>query len=306
MSDEYGEYIGVDNLHYSTVTDSKDAYIAGINNYLAPVGQISHDPSVKENTRYYDNKAMYTTNTEGETKVTITISGVPIKLGAELLGKIYDAQNGVMIDTGKANNAPWVTLSGRMELGDGGYRYFQYLKGKFAAGKEEAETEGDDIKPKTIELTYNAMVTMYEWDTPEGKTGVKAVKGETTDPAFNKGDTWFNIVQTPETVKQTINELALSSSDPANNATNVALATAPKLTFNNAISDYSNVSLLDLTDSSIIEITLTLDNTSKILTITPIANLTANKTYGILVQAVKDIYNQNFDTQLIKFTTVTA
>lgn len=302
MSSQYGEYINIDELHYALVNDSKDAYTAGANNYLAPAGQISHDPSVKQNTRYYDGVAMFTTSVEGETKVVITVSGVPIKLAAILTGKFYDTTKGILIDTGEANNAPWAALSGRMELGDGGYRYFQYLKGKFSEGKEEAETKGDDIKPKTIELTYTAVATMYQYTVNGEKKGVKALKADTTDVAFKGADNWFNAVQTPDVAGATIAEIEVSSTNPANNATGILLTAAPTITFNNAISNYSNVTLMNTTDDTFVATTKSLDATGKILTITP-SSLVASKTYAIILQGVTDIYGQVLTPQLIKFTT---
>lgn len=306
MSSQYGEYINIDELHYALVNDSKDAYTAGANNYLAPAGQISHDPSVKQNTRYYDGIAMFTTSTEGETKVAVTVSGVPIMLGAILTGKFYDSTKGILIDTGEADNAPWATLSGRMELGDGGYRYFQYLKGKYSIGKEEAETKGDDIKPKTVELTYTAVATMFQWTVNNVKKSVKALKADSIDPAFKGADNWFNSIQTPDTAGATIAEIEVSSTNPANNATGILLtAAAPTITFNNVISNYSNVALINTTDDTFVATTKSLDATGKILTITPSA-LVASKTYAIILQGVTDIYGQVLAPQLIKFTTAAS
>lgn len=305
MSSQYGEYVGIDELHYALVTDSKDAYTAGANNYLAPAGQISHDSSVKQNTRYYDGVAMFTTSTEGETKVTVTVSGVPIMLGAILTGKFYDSTKGILVDTGEADNAPWSTLSGRMELGDGGYRYFQYLKGKYSIGKEEAETKGDDIKPKTVELTYTAVATMFQWVVNGVKKCVKALKADTTDPAFQGADNWFSVVQTPDNAGVKPTNIAVASSSPAGNATGVLLTATPTVTFNNSISDYNNVTLMNTTDNAFVTITKSLDATGKILTITPSA-LVVSKTYTIVLQGVTDIYGQVLAPQLIKFTTAAS
>lgn len=197
MSSEYGEFINIDNLHYATVVDTKEAYTPGTNKYLAPAGEISHEPSVNMKTRYYDGVAMFTTNTEGETKVAITVSGVPTKLAAELTGKYYDTTKGILIDTGEAGNAPWCTLSGRMELGDGGYKYFQYLKGKFAVGKTSAKSKTDDVDAQTTELTYTAVTTVHQFLVNGEKKGVKGLQADTTDSTFTGAATWFDAVQKP-------------------------------------------------------------------------------------------------------------
>jgi phi13 family phage major tail protein len=198
MPSEYGEFINIDQLHYATVQDALAAYTASANKYLAPAGEISHEPSVNMKTRYYDGVAMFTTNTEGETKVTINISGVPTKLAAELTGKYYNAAKGILIDTGEAGDAPWCALSGRMELGDGGYKYFQYLKGKFAVGKTSAKSKSDDIDPQTTELTYTAVTTVHQFLVDNKKKGVKGIHADTTDEAFTGAATWFDTVQKPD------------------------------------------------------------------------------------------------------------
>ena len=198
----YGELIGCDELHSSEVTeDSAEKYEAGTPEYLAPTAEITHDTSTNTNKRYYDNKVMFITVTEGDTNVNITVSGVPCSKASELTGKPYDAEKGIFYDTGSAEDTPWRTLSGRMALGDGGHRYFQYLKGKFAIGSQTARTKEADITPNTVTLTFSAAVTNHKFRVAEDKvSGVKSVLADTTDAAFKGADAWFGKVQTPPEV----------------------------------------------------------------------------------------------------------
>lgn len=302
MSSQYGEFINIDQLHYAVVTDTATAYTPGINKYLAPAGEISHEPSVNMKTRYYDGVAMFTTNTEGETKVTITISGVPTKLAAELTGKYYDVSKGVLIDTGEAGNAPWCALSGRMELGDGGYKHFQYLKGKFALGKTGAKTKTDDIDAQTTELTFTAVTTVYHFTVNGQSKGVKGVQGDTTDPAFDP-TTWFEQVQTPLTVGATISPIALSSSNPVDGATSVSTTSGIVLTFNNAITSES-ITVIDSTDGTVKAVTRAWDSTNKVLTLTPSSDLSSSTKYIVSIAGVVDIYGQALAATTIDFTTI--
>ena len=80
MSSEYGELVGIDNLHYAAVTDSVTAYTPGTNTYLAPAGDISTEGKSNIKIRYYDNKPYFVSTTEGETTATVTVSGVPLSL----------------------------------------------------------------------------------------------------------------------------------------------------------------------------------------------------------------------------------
>lgn len=302
MPSEYGEFINIDNLHYAQVADSAAAYTPGINKYLAPAGEISHEPSVNMKTRYYDGVAMFTTNTEGETKVTITVSGVPAKLAAELTGKYYDPEKGVVIDTGDASETPWCAFSGRMELGDGGYKHFQYLKGKFSLGKASAKSKTDDIDAQTYELTYTAVTTVHTWLVNGKQKGVKAVQGDTTDPAFNATN-WFDLVQTPDTVGTAIAIVALSSSVPADGTTGVSKTAGIVLTFNNAIESESVV-LINSVDGTVVTITKTWDAAKKVLTLTPSAALAGTTKYILSIAGVVDVYSQALDANAIDFTTV--
>ena len=182
-NDIFGELINCDNMHFALVTeDTAESYTAGTPEYLAPVAEITHETTVNTNKRYYDGKPRFVTVTESDTNVTITISGVPCSLAAKLTGKPYDTAKGMLYDTGSAENTPWAALMGRMELGDGGYRHFSYLKGKFAVGSQTARTREADITPNTVQLTYSAVVTEHEFqlkdDTVGGATGVFA---DTTD-----------------------------------------------------------------------------------------------------------------------------
>jgi phi13 family phage major tail protein len=301
MPDVYGELIGCDSMHSAPVTsDTATAYVSGANSYLAPVAEIQHDTKIDTAMRYYDNKIKYVTITEGNTEVKVTISGVPCTLAAILTGKPYDSTKGIFIDTGDASNTPWRTLSGRMDLGDGGYRYFQYLKGKFALGAQKAKTREDKTTINTVDLTFSAVTTEFAFVMPDATVkGIKGLFADTTDAAFDPTN-WFTQVQTPSTVNPPA-AILLSSSVPANNATAVVATVKPALTFNNVIAEDA-VTLVKTLDNSVVPVTKAYDVTGKILTITPTASLTSAGVYDIIVAGVKDIYGQTLASSVIKFT----
>lgn len=305
MPSQYGELIGFDSLHYALVTaDTASAYTAGTVAYLAPGGEIQHEAKTDTNIRYYDNAPMFSTVTEGATDVKITVSGVPMSLAAKLTGKPYDATHGILVDTGDASATPDCALSGRMNLGDGGYRYFQYLKGKFSIGAQSAQTIKDKTTEKTVDLTYTALKTIYSgFSRPDGTTGgIKGLFADTTDSAFTTAlqTAWFSQVQTPANLGA-VTAISLSGSVPANNATAVAVTAPVVLTFNNAIASES-VLLSKSTDNSIVTVAKTWDATGKILTLTPTANLTSAAVYNVVIDGVKDIYGQTLTPVIQKFT----
>jgi phi13 family phage major tail protein len=299
---QYGELVNLDSLNYALVTaDTTATYSTGSVSALAPAGEIQHEAKADINTRYYNGVPMFTSVTEGATSVKITVSGVPMVLAAKLTGKPYDSVHGIMVDTGDASGTPDAALSGRMELGDGGFRYFQYLKGKFSVGAQTAVSRTEKTTEKTVDLTYTAMTTIHQFTMPDASTkGVKGLFADTTDVAFTSGSAWFSQTQTPDTLGA-VAAIALSSSVPANNATAVVATVAPVLTFNNAIAS-DNVILVKTADNSIVEVTKTYNTTGKVLTITPTGALTSAGVYNIIVSGVKDIYGRTLAPSVIKFT----
>lgn len=300
MASEYGELTNIDNLHYARVlTDNTDSYQAGANNYLAPAAEMKKEAKVDTATRYYDGKPMFSSSSEASTEVALTISGVPSKKAAELTGKPYDAARGIMIDTGDVSDAPYYALSSRAELGDGGYRYYQFLKGQFSIGAEDAKTKEDKVTASTVELTYTGLATIHEFTMPDGKKkSAKGVQADTTDAAFTGADAWFSQVQTPETLGA---PAALTmTANPENDATGVAADVAPVLTFSNAIS--ADAVALIAADGTLVSATKSYDSTGKILTISPSAALTSAAAYTIVVAGVTDVYGKTLDITAIKFT----
>lgn len=300
MSSEYGELVGLDSLHYAQVlNDSEDNYQTGANKYLAPSAEMKKEAKVDAKPRYYDNKAMFVDPTEASTDITLTVSGVPSRLAAELTGKPYDAARGIMIDTGDVSNAPYYAMSARAELGGGGYRYYQFLKGRFSLGAETAKTKEDKITASTVDLTYTGLVTIYEFTMPDNtKKGIKGVQADTTDPAFLGAGAWFSQVQTPDTLGKP-GALTMTST-PADKATGVLESVKPVLTFSNSLA--ADAVTIVKADGTLVAADKSYDSTGKILTITPAAALTSGATYSIIVAGVADVFGQSLDATAIKFT----
>lgn len=300
MASEYGELVNLDNLHYAKVlNDTADSYQTGTNKYLAPAAEMKKEAKVDTTPRYYDGKAMFSSSSEAFTNITLTVSGVPSRLAAELTGKPYDAARGIMIDTGNMSNAPYCALSARAELGDSGYRYYQFLKGKFSLGAETAKTKQDKVTASTVELTYTGLVTIHEFTMPDNtKKGIKGVQADTTDAAFAGADAWFSQVQTPETLGKP-GALAMTSV-PLDKATGVLESVKPVLTFSNAIAADA-VTVIEA-DGTLVAADKSYDSTGKVLTLTPTATLTSGAAYSIIVAGVKDVYGQMLAATAIKFT----
>lgn len=304
-NNRYGELVDVGPSYVSIgIQDSVLAYTPAATQYLAPSGEFKYDPKQDVSYGNYDGVPMFAYVNEGPGEVTVSISGVPEKRAAELTGKPYDETKGTLLDTGSASNAPWCALAAQIPFGDedGNYKLVQFLKGKFTLGAISAKSRGEKTDPQGRDLVFHPVRTAYQWTMPDGTAkGLKAITADTTDPAFTVTPAnWFAQVQTPLTIGSP-SALALSSSNPADDASGVLATAHPTLTFSNKI-DEDNILLIKQSDNSIVSITKSYDSTGKILTITPATNLTSVAIYQIVVAGVKDIYGQSLAPSVINFT----
>ena len=195
----YGEFVGVSELYYAKVLqDTPDGYQADVPKFLAPTATISNDTKTSLNPTYYDNKPSQIYYGEGATDLTITVSGIPANVYAEITGKDYDTGTGRVLDTGEPL-PPNMALSFVFNRGMQDERYYQYLKGTFMGGKEEATTKSDKVDVKTYVLTYSAVATTFKWNINGDVKSLKRIFGDTTDPMFDKSK-WFDAVQTPAVI----------------------------------------------------------------------------------------------------------
>lgn len=300
MDKKYGEFVGVDSVYTSIITeDSVDNYIATTPEYFAPTSEISAESEIENTPTYYDNVPGFNYVTEGVTTLTCTFSGVPAPLAAKYLGKHYDAATGRVLDTG-IPTPPDVALAFRFNKGPDGYRYYQYLKGNFSGGTEEAGTKTNSVDIRTYQMTYTAVATTHKWPIGGEQKPLKRIFADTTDAAFTGAAGWFAQVQTPDTAVPPA-ALSLVSSVPVDNATGVSVGAAIALTFNNAINNVTY--LLIGPDLAPVAATITFNSARKVATITPSAPLTAASEYALALAQVSDAFGQTIKDHIITFTT---
>ncbi len=296
---EYKSKVGLDNLYVAEVTaDSASAYTAGTPAYLAPAAEASQEPASSFEVQYADDQPFDVMTSEGETKITLTVTNIDLATLALITGRVFDSASGRMWDHGRT--APYFALSFRSQKSNGNYRYYQYLKGKFDMPKEDVATKSETPEPKTLQLTYTAIRTIYEFDLGSFNDSVKRVVGDDDTTNFS-GTTWFSQVQTPAATSPSA--LSLSSSVPTDGATGISVSANQTLTFNNTMVDATiyAVSLIKASDGSIVAGAITLDSTKKIVTINPTSNLEAATAY-IIAYNVTDVYGQHL-SGAVNFTT---
>jgi phi13 family phage major tail protein len=289
-SSEYKSRIGLDNLHIAEVTqDDSSDFVADTPETLAPAAKAAQKPNSSVETQYADDAAFDVAYAEGDSEIELEVTALPTAMLAKIMGRPFDAASGRMYDV--PAEPPFMALSFRSKKSNGSYRYYQFLKGKFAMPEEEAETAADSPNPKTTKLIFKAVHTTHKFDVGEDENkAVKRVVGDEDTTNFD-GSTWFNAVQTPDVAAASA--LALDSIVPADEAVGVVVTADVVMTFNNALVNnaVNNVMLLD-SAGDVVAGSVTLNATKKVLTINPTASLGAAEEHIVVIAGVMDVFGQ--------------
>lgn len=300
--DEYLSSIGLTDLYIAEVTqDDASGYVADTPAYFAPVAEANAEPAVNQNTQYADDGPYDVIIGEGETAIKMTVTGIPPEIYAAITGNVFDAASGRVFDVG--GTPPEYALGFRSLKSNGSYRYYWFLKGRFSAAPDAFTTKDDAPEPKPVEVTFTAVKTIYKFDVGDYDAQAKRVFGDEDTDNFSATG-WFTQVQTPEVVAPSA--LALSSSVPTDGGTDISITANQTLTYNNALKADSiySISLVKVSDYSVVATAISLDTTKKIVTINPDASLTNSAEY-LIVANVVDIYGQDLQS-VVNFTTVAA
>jgi phi13 family phage major tail protein len=290
----------VDSLYVAVITaDTASAYTAGTPAFLAPAGEASQAPATSFGIQYADDQPFDVMSSEAETKIALKVTNIDPATLALITGKVFDVASGRMWDGG--GTAPYMALGWRSKKSNGKYRYYWFLKGKFDMPQESAQTEQATPTPQTLDMTFTAIRTVYKFElgTPADDT-IKRVLGDEDTTNFSATG-WFSQVQTP--VVTTPSALALSSSDPADDASGVAVNKVVTLTFNNALPAAAIYNVIFATAAGVRKaVTCVLDATKKIMTCTPGSNWAGSTTYVVAI-GVTDIYGSVLQTAVNFATT---
>lgn len=300
MDNVYNEFVGVDSIHTAIITkDTETEYSTEPPEYFAPAAEITGEPETENTPTYYDNAAANNYVTEGVTPLSIVVSGIPADKYAKYLGKHYDAATGRVYDNGKPK-PPNVALSFRFDKGYNGHRYYQYLKGTFSGGAEEATSKTNTVDVKTYSMTYTAVSTTHKWIVNGEPSVLKRVFADTNDAAFDPAG-WFNQVQTPDTVGAP-DPVSLSTIIPNDAAIDVETDANIVLTFNNKITS-EGITLFNADTAEVVAVEKSWDATGKILTMTTIEPMSVSTKYLVSISGVKDVYGQLLANSGSDFTT---
>lgn len=299
---EYRQVVGLDELYIAAVTqDDADGFAVGTPQKLAPVAEASATPATESQTQYFDNQPFDTLQSEGDTEIVLKISNLPAVIHALITGDTYDAASGRVLDSADGN-PPYYALGFRAKKANGSYRYFWYLKGTFNKPKDEAATQKDSPDPKTVELTFIAIKTVYKWTINSVAKAFKRVWGDEDSDNFVETG-WFSAVQIP--VEGSPSAFSLSSSSPVDGATGVVVTANITLTFSNALAGNAEngIVLINPTTGAAIAAARTINAARTVVTINPTSSLGAATEYLVVIPGVTDVYGQSLADAVINFET---
>lgn len=302
--------MGIEKLYVAKqLTDTSGGMTFSTPQYYKDVQELSLKPKTNNAKAYAENRLVDQATQFDSADISMSRYSMSSDERAFLLGQSLASTGGSI--SADSDTPPFIALLYKAPIkvnGVKGERYGVIFKCMFEPPDEDMKSlQGKPDLSEVPKMSATAQPTEWSFKDVNGKEKHPwEYHVDTTDPNCPEGidDTWFNSVAIPSLTA--ISELKLSSSTPLANANAVILDTKPALTFSNAIADFSNVLLYNVTDEALVNNTMVLDTTGKILTITPSASLVAGKVYNIIVQGVKDAYGQLCAAQLIKFTTASA
>lgn len=203
MASEIFEFRGVDNFYFAEVIqDDANGYVCGVPVHI-PVQEIAKSTDSSSEAHYYDNKAMIVVNSESADTITLTIAPPGLEYLATLIGKTFDADTGMMIDSPRVNK--YFAIMYRTKGTDGKYRYVSRLKGQFNIPEESVKTEDDSTDTENTEIEFTGIYTDYEFTKgklEDGEWVKSGVKGIVVDTRYRLADitNFFTAVQTPDTI----------------------------------------------------------------------------------------------------------
>ena len=199
------EFRGIDNLYVAKVTkDDSEGYTCDTPVRLSYVAEVAKSTDSASEAHYYDNKAMIVVNSESADKITLTIAPPALEMLSKIIGKSFDAELGMMVDSERNND--YYAIMYRSKGTDGQYRYVSRLKGTFNIPEDDNQTENDGTDTTNTSIEFTGIYTEHEFTkgTYNGTAWEKgSAKGIVVDTRYGLADVskFFDEIQTPDTVK---------------------------------------------------------------------------------------------------------
>lgn len=113
---------------------------------ISPAMSVKTDPDIAEDTLYGDGAARENITSKGKTSIEIATNTLPLDFQADAFG--HRCENGVLVDKGSNDVAPYMAVGFAIEKSNGKHRCYWFLKGRF-------EESGVDVKQKEDKVEFS-------------------------------------------------------------------------------------------------------------------------------------------------------
>ena len=290
--------VGVEKLYIATQTkDDLTGLTYDVPAYFPGIKEIGVKPKQNTEKLYAENILWDQATSFDSADVDITQADLTSAQRASILGQTIAAAGGVYAKG--TDIAPYVAVLYKANLSGGGFRYGVLYKGAF--GLPDDSMKGQEGKK---DFQVPKLSAIFQ---PTKYNGMWEYHVDSTDPNCPVGidETWFTAVTIPtvDTIPPTV------ITTPVDAAAAIAVTANMIWTFNEAIDvarvTAANFFLMKASDGTLAPGALTIDGTSKIVTLDPTANLTAATPYiAICTTNVTDVAGNHIaGTSITNFTT---
>lgn len=285
---------GVKNVHAAEMLSDVQG---GATSYESPsvrmtgvTDSLDVTDNVNQTTYYGDNSAAATAQAKGVMDVTISKQNLDDAQEAFLMGN--EIVDGYVQDKA-GDNPPYVAVQYELSLDNGGAKFIQLDKVQFRQGTQGGSTTTDTVEFQAMQLVGQAVARLS--DGRRKKSRIVAPE----DVASVRASFFANAND------GSVSPLTIDTV-PASGATGVVVSDDIVLTASNelltATVTNGNIQLFKDSDSTEIDLTLTLDITNKIVTATH-ADLEAATDYTLVVSDdLRDVFGQGI-SKFVSFTT---
>ena len=191
------EWRGVEGLVYAEVTkDDSTGYTTGPVKPLAGVATITKATNSSSETHYYDNLPAIIIQSKSSDTITISASGLPLEVVADITGQVYDSATGTLIEGEGVQK--YFAIGYRAENSLNQEMWVFRLKGSFQLGDEVHNTKNEGTDANGQELTFTGISTIHKF-VKTGKPAMAVTVNSTLDLIANAAG-FFDSVQTPDTI----------------------------------------------------------------------------------------------------------
>ena len=174
----------------------REGYVTGTVKPLAGVAEISKSTDSASEAHYYDNIPAVIITSTGADTVTISASGIPLDVLADITGQTYDATTGTFIE--EERQQKHFAIGYKTQTTDGQDIFVWRLKGSFSIPDQTSATENEGTDANGQELVFTGISTTHKF-TKTGKPA-KAVNVNSTLDLVASINNFFSTVQTPDTI----------------------------------------------------------------------------------------------------------